>query len=250
MQMSAVSRFLCTFVPYFASIITRRVSLSNMNAKDFIGKFKSPYLWLHLLAMALVVVLLGVGVWYGLDVYTHHGQAIKVPDMNGMAFTKAADLLESDGLDILVSDTGYNKRMPAGCILAQQPDAGSYVKQGRTVYVTINSLQSPRLPLPDLIDNSSYREAEARLKAMGFRLLEPKRIEGEKDWVYGIQTGGRHLQTGDMVSIESALVLIIGNGEYEEEEDMLFDDEFGSSDDDTGADVDDFSEVPDDILEE
>lgn len=209
------------------------------------GKFKSPFLWLHLLAMAVVVALICMGVWFGLDVYTHHGQAIKVPELSGMSFSQAADLLESDGLDIVVSDTGYNKRLPAGCILAQQPDAGNYVKEGRTIYVTINSLQSPQLPLPDLIDNSSYREAEARLKAMGFRLLEPRRIEGEKDWVYGIQCGGRNLQSGDMVSIESALVLVIGNGMYDEDEDLpeLDDfDSFGSSDNDA---VDDFQEVPD-----
>lgn len=216
-----------------------------MNAKDFIGKFKSLYLWLNLLAMLIVAVLLCVGVWYGLDVYTHHGQAIKVPDLSGMSFDKAATLLDSDGLDIVVSDTGYNKRLPAGCILAQQPDAGNYVKEGRTIYVTINSLQSPQVALPDLIDNSSYREAEARLKAIGFRLLEPRRIEGEKDWVYGIQCGGRHLQTGDMVSIESALVLIIGNGMYDEDEDLPegdgFDD-FGSAD---GDDTDIYQEVPD-----
>jgi hypothetical protein len=117
------------------------------------------------------------------------------------------------------------------------------VKGGRTVYITINSLQSPQLAIPDLIDNSSFREAEARLKAMGFCLLEPRRIEGEKDWVYGIQTGGRNVHAGDMVSIESALTLIIGNGLYEDEEDLLEEDDFASE---VISDaVDDFMEVTD-----
>ena len=212
-----------------------------MNAKEFMGKFKSLYLWGHLAAMLVVVVLLCVGVWFWLDVYTHHGEAIKVPDLNGMNYAKASALLEEDGLYISIVDTGYNKRMPAGSILAQQPEAGSKVKQGRTVYITINSLQSPQLSLPDLIDNSSYREAEARLKALGFRLLEPRRIEGEKDWVYGILSGGRNVHAGDMVPIETPLVLVIGDGLYDEDEDLPDGDALT---DDFSSDVDEFLEIP------
>ncbi|MBR1485228.1 MAG: PASTA domain-containing protein [Prevotella sp.] len=214
-----------------------------MNTKEFFGKFTSGYLLAHLAAMAVAVVLLCVGVWYGLRVYTHHGEGVNSPDLKGMNSTEARRLLLMNGLQMEVNDTGYNKRMPADCVLAQMPAAGQTVKTGRTIFVTINSLNSPRVSLPDLIDNSSYRQARAKLEAMGFRVLEPKYIDGEKDWVLGIQMGGRNLQTGDMVPTESALTIVIGKGyendEYEEEDDTmeLFDD--GSDD------VDDFLEVPD-----
>ena len=39
-----------------------------MKTSEFFGKFKSGYLWGNLLAMAVVVVLLIVGVKYALDV--------------------------------------------------------------------------------------------------------------------------------------------------------------------------------------
>ena len=92
-----------------------------MKSKEFFGKFLSKYLWGNLLAMLLTVILLCVGVKFGLDIYTHHGEGVPVPNLTGMDFNRAADLLERNGLGIMVSDSGYNKRMPAECVLAQSP---------------------------------------------------------------------------------------------------------------------------------
>ena len=187
-----------------------------MDTKEFFGKFKSKYLWGNLLAMALTVVLLCVGVKFGLDIYTHHGEGVPVPNLTGMTFNNAAHLLDSNGLRIVVSDSGYNKRLPADCILAQSPGEGTSVKKGHTIYVTVNSPSSPTVTIPDIIDNSSVREATAKLTALGFKLLEPKAVTGEKDWVYGILCRGRRVSAGDRVSIDLPLSLMIGNGEYEE----------------------------------
>jgi beta-lactam-binding protein with PASTA domain len=127
---------------------------------------------------------------------------------------------QSKGLILKANDSTYIKEMPAGCVVLQQPVAGASVKEGRTIYVTINSLTLPRVAIPDLIDNSSYREAQAKLLALDFVVLPPKLVEGEKDWVYGIQCDGRSLRSGDMVAKESHLTLLIGNGLVGEEADM------------------------------
>ncbi len=59
------------------------------------------------------------------------------------------------------------------------------------------------------------------MTAMGFKLLPPKEVPGEKDWVYGILSKGRRISTGDMVNIDSPLTLMIGSGLYSEEEEDL-----------------------------
>ncbi|MBR1933877.1 MAG: PASTA domain-containing protein [Prevotella sp.] len=211
-----------------------------MKVKEFLGKLVGRYLLLNLLAMVLVVVLLCVGVKWGLNAYTRHGQEITLPNLYGMDYKDALVLLDQDGLLIEANDTGYNKRMAADCILMQNPAAGTHVKEGRTVYVTINSTRSPMVALPDVIDNSSYRQAQAHLTAIGFRLLPPKRIEGDYDWVYRVECGGRELHAGEMVSIESPLTLVIGGTlpDEAEDEDML---EWMNEDADDGSD--DFEEV-------
>ncbi len=211
-----------------------------MDVKVFFGKFVSGYLWGHLLAMTLVIVGLCFGVKYGLAIYTHHGEGIALPNLRGMSYAKAIEMMEEQGIYVVANDTGYNKKMEAGCVLMQTPGAGTKVKEGRTIFVTINSTSSPAVKIPDIIDNSSFREAQAKLTALGFRLLEPKVIDGERDWVYDVQAGGRSLQQGDMVPIETPLTLVIGNGMIgeESEEDMMLD-----MPDSTDLEIDEFEEV-------
>lgn len=188
------------------------------------SKIGSYYVLLNLLGMAVVVVLLCLAVKFGLAVYTHHGEGIAVPELKGMSYHRARLLLEENGLNIVVSDSGYVKTMPADCILALTPGHGSKVKSGHTIYVTVNSPSSPTFAIPDIVDNSSYREAEAKLMAMGFRLTKPQRVIGEKDWVYGILCRGRRVSNGDRVPIDYPLTLMIGTGNYDEEDSAL--DEF------------------------
>lgn len=185
-----------------------------MKTKVFFGKLTSRYVWGNLIAMAVVIMALCIGVKYGLEIYTHHGEGIPVPNIKGMKFTEANYLLEQNGLKIVVSDSGYNRRLPADYILAQSPGYGTNVKVGHTIYVTVNSPASPTFAIPDIIDNSSVREATAKLTAMGFKLLSPKHVDGEKDWVYGVICRGRRLATGDRVPIDHPLTLVIGDGKY------------------------------------
>ena len=213
-----------------------------MKTKEFFGKIFSPFLLGNLLAMVVVIVLLCLGVKYGLAWYTHHNEGIKVPKVEGMIYSNALLLLEQNGLNIMVTDSGFNKRLPANCILAQSPGEGTMVKEGHMIYVTVNSPSSPSFAIPDVIDNSSYREAEAKLTALGFKLLPPKVVMGEKDWVYGILSRGRRVSTGDMVSIDSPLTLMIGSGTYDQEDEELdyVEPEYRRM---LGEEVDEFEEV-------
>ncbi len=214
-----------------------------MKTKEFFGKFCSKFLFWNLIAMALVVILLVVGVNYGLDWYTHHGESIRVPNIEGMRITKAREMMEECGLEIVVTDSGYNKRLPADCVLTQSPGAGLTVKSGHTIYVTINSSNSPSVAIPDVVDNCSYREAEAKLISLGFKVLPPQYVTGEKDWVYGVSCNGRKVSTGERISIEQPLTLLVGSGQYGADEELNViggDDAMMQSGD---GEVDDFEEV-------
>lgn len=212
-----------------------------MSIKEFAAKIKAPILWGNLLAMLVVIVLLCFGVMWWLNSYTHHGEGIEVPNLYGVTHKEAVLRLDSVGLVVVANDSSYVEGLPAGAIIQQNPDYGMKVKSGRIIYVTINSLTMPCEKIPDLIDNCSYREAEARLKSLGFELLAPKLIDGEKDWVYGIQYRGRSLMSGESIPRESELTLVIGNGATGEEREL---EEVTSEEDSSSADdIDDFLEV-------
>lgn len=184
-----------------------------MKTSEFFRKFVSGYLWGNLLAMAVVVVLLALGVRYGLDLYTHHGETLVVPNVKHKAYKDAERILDDLGLVIEVSDTGYVKSLPPDCILEQSVSPGDRVKSGRIIYVTVNAPTTPTIALPDVIDNSSLREAMAKLSAIGFKLGMPEFVPGERDWVYGITVKGRHVTTGERISIEDELIIQVGNGQ-------------------------------------
>jgi beta-lactam-binding protein with PASTA domain len=192
-----------------------------MKSSEFFKKVFSWKLWANLFAMALVVVAACFGVKYGIDLYTHHGERIQVPNVRHKSFADAEHILDKLGLKIEVSDTGYVKVLPPDCILEQSILPGTSVKSGRIVYVVINAANTPTLTIPDVIDNSSYREARAKLEAMGFKVGMPNRIPGEKDWVYGIRVRGMNVTAGQKVSIEDVLVLQVGDGMIDSDDSIM-----------------------------
>lgn len=185
-----------------------------MTIKEFFSFKKNFVFWGSLLAMALVAVALVWGVFKWLDIYTRHDVSVTVPEVKGMNLPEARQLLEKHSLKPVISDSTYSPSQPGGMVLDMIPAHGAVVKEGRAVYLTVNTNRPPMRVIPDLIDNSSLRQAEAKLLAMGFKLGENDSIEGEEDWIYGIKYKGAHLQNGDEVPVGATLVLEVGSGEY------------------------------------
>lgn len=186
-----------------------------MTIKEFFSFRQNRFFWVNILAMIVVVGALMFGVLKWVDVYTRHGEAVVVPDVKGMGVGEAEKVFRNRGLNCVVSDSTYVKDQPAGCILEYNPGAGQKVKEGRTIYLTINTLDIPLQIVPDVADNSSLRQAEARILASGFKLSEIQYVTGEKDWVYGVKYNGRQLTIGDKVPVGAILTLMVGNGDSE-----------------------------------
>ncbi|MCM1312494.1 MAG: PASTA domain-containing protein [Bacteroides sp.] len=182
----------------------------------FTGKTGAAF-WLNIALMAAVLVAVPFGTFYALGIYTHHGEKIEVPEITGQRPEAAIELLKERGLTGIVSDSTYSGSAAPGVVLEQTPKSGCEVKSGRVVYLTINLNGEPMVKMPDLANNSSLREAEAQLKALGFRLTPTMWIDGEpKDFVIGIKQGMREVYAGEMVSRDRALTIVAGAGETED----------------------------------
>lgn len=184
-----------------------------ISLKDFFSFKKNRFFWLNLIAMGIVVAGAIWGTLHWLDNYTRHGQSVSVPNVKGLPLQAAENEINKLGLKAIAIDSNYVKGMPAGAVLEQTPEGSSKVKEGRTIYLTINTAEVPKIAIPDIIENSSSRQAEARLRAMGFKLTAPEWVEGEKDWVYGVKYKEKQLMSGDRIPRESVLTLCIGSGE-------------------------------------
>ena len=133
-----------------------------MKASEFFKKITSGYLWGNLFAMAVLVVLISLGVKYGLDVYTHHGEAIQVPNVKYKGFKDAERILEGLGLVVHVSDTGYVKTLPPDCVLEQNPDATT-----SATHLKFNILQ-PESSLVEEFTASKNRKNSSKYTAAMF----------------------------------------------------------------------------------
>src|SRR5690606_35218110 len=94
---------------------------------------------------------------------TQHGQALTIPELKGKNYQIALKELEQLGFDIVVDST-YDTASAPAIILDVQPEAGSMVKKGRSIFITYNRATPPEVDMPNLL-NLSFRSAQLLLES-------------------------------------------------------------------------------------
>ena len=175
--------------------------------KDFLVKLiKNPYV-LNLLLAVVVACALVFGTLKWLDSYTRHNEAVVVPDVSNLRYN--------------VIDSVFSKDVKPGAIVELVPMAGSKVKEGRIVFVTVNALTSQMATIPE-VEDLSFRQAYAILRARGFEKIEIEYVPGDfKDLALGVELHGRALQKGEHVPLTAPLVLKVSSGDAEMPADSL-----------------------------
>lgn len=152
-----------------------------------------------------------------INIYTRHGKEITVPNVCGMDQSVAEKKLEAMGLKMEVTDTGYVYNAAPLSVLEQSIKAGDKVKPGRIICVTINSDGPKQIAIPDIADNCSRREAEDKLRVLGFKLAATEYVVGDPEWVVGVKVNGKNVPAGTKVSVNSPITLVVGKGGLDEE---------------------------------
>lgn len=189
--------------------------------KDFLVKLiKNPYV-LNLLLAVVVACALVFGTLKWLDSYTRHNEAVVVPDVKGLRMDEAAGFFDNSHLRYSVIDSVFSREVKPGAIVELVPMAGSKVKEGRIVFVTVNALTSQMATIPD-VEDLSFRQAYAILRARGFEKIEIEHVPGEyKDLALAVELHGRVLRKGEHVPFAAPLVLKVSSGEAEMPADSL-----------------------------
>jgi len=164
-----------------------------------------------MVAMVIVVVLAWLTLFL-LDRYTHHGESVKVPDLQGLFFAEAESLLAQMDLYAEVIDSMYVKDKPLGSIVQQTPSPDLTVKKNRAIYLVINKKQVYMVPLPRVTD-VSLRQAEAILNSIGLRIsniiYQPSEF---KDLVIDMTYRGEQVEEGTRIPEGAGVVLTVGSG--------------------------------------
>lgn len=101
--------------------------------------------------------------------YTNYNDGVTVPDVTKLALSEADSLLTSYGLRFEVSDRRSNSAYPADYVIDQDPIASEIVKPERKVYLTVNTVSTPKVEVPRVV-NLSLRNARIQLQNYGLRV--------------------------------------------------------------------------------
>lgn len=181
-----------------------------MSVRDFLTS-KTFFKQLAIAVVIIIIIVFGILKWF--DFATNHGQEIKVPNLSKMSIDKAGQMLEMLDLEYIVLDTvDFRPEFPAYTIVQQDPLPNVAVKQGRKVYIKVNSGGYNTVLVPNLIQKT-YRQAVPELKGNG--LEEGKKTYVAylaKDVVLEMRQNGKKLKAGDKVLKASKIDLVLGDG--------------------------------------
>ncbi len=144
----------------------------SSRSSGFRSALVNPYLWGGIVALVLaglVLYLLFNNLF--MPAYTHYGEAAPVADVINTPEEEAVARLEADGLVVERVEERFNPQKPRDVVVDQNPAAGTPVKPGRRIFITVNTGRVPNVVVPTVLD-LSIREAQNRLRAVGLRVAE------------------------------------------------------------------------------
>lgn len=183
---------------------------------NFIGYLKTKSFRNNFLAAIGTIIAILLIAFFSLRFYTKHGEGLNVPELKGLALSQAVSKLEDLGLRYEI-DSVYVMDKPPGIVTDQDPDANTFVKGNRTIYLTINTTHAPNVKFPP-IEAKSLREAQAMLESYRLKLGDTTyKPDVARDVVLAAYFGGQQIKEGEVLPTGSTVDLVLGDGRGNEE---------------------------------
>jgi beta-lactam-binding protein with PASTA domain len=165
--------------------------------------------------IALVIgsnVLLFLLVIFILKIYTRHDEAILIPDLKGKSDAEARAILEDLGLEMVVTDSLFLPEAAPGTVRDQSPKAGSAVKGGRIIFISIFKKTPPMVPI-NVKEGDHVQIASLRLSNKGIKFqVQYAPNNSMIGVVMKIEHNGRPLKFGELLEHGQTVMLTVGEG--------------------------------------
>ncbi len=175
-----------------------------------LGKHKWFFINIVCIVIFFIAVFFVFTSW--INTYTLHGESIEVPNYANLDFDAAQILANRDGLKIKISDTLCVDYAQPGVIVDHYPTAGSKVKKGRTIYLSINSTTPVMVVMPKITD-VSLRQATQILENKGLKIgnIEYK-PDFANNYVFEQRFNSKQIEPGTKIPKGSSIDLLVGKG--------------------------------------
>lgn len=173
--------------------------------------------WVHisLIVLVLFVIIKLVLVWIGM--YTQHGEYLVVPKLTELSLFEVESKLENMDLSFEITDSVYSDAVPRGVVVTQNPNPEMKVKQGRTIFLSVNSILPEMVLMPELM-GKSRRIAIPLVEITGLVVEELiyQPDESCTDCVIGQRYKGEKIEPGQLIRKGEKITLILGKESNEE----------------------------------
>lgn len=190
----------------------------NTSFKKFYEKHQ---VWLNLLLVPIVALSLFWLTIQFLDYWTNHGKTTEMPNVVGLDYYKARDILESKKFEVEI-DSIYNAQVKYGQVLDQSPKEKEVVKFGRTVYLKINSFYPEMKEIRDDLLHISSIQATKILESLGITRVKIKTVVGDNDdEVIDVKYKGRRVTKGTKIPVTGEIELTVTDNPNKEGVDTI-----------------------------
>ena len=181
--------------------------------KDLVLFLKSKPFRVHFIISLLVG---GLVLWISfksLNVYTHHGETIEVPDFANIKTEALNEFIAGKNLKYEIIDSVFDAKAAVGVVIKQDPEKNSAVKQNRIIYLTVSAKLPPLIKMPNLVD-ASMRQALAELESYGLKVGKRSyRPDPCVNCVLSQSMKGQKIEAGTMIAKGSVIDLLLGQGQ-------------------------------------
>ncbi len=185
--------------------------------KGLIQFIKSKTFLKHLVSYIVCFLIVCWIITFWLSSYTSHGETIKVPDFKGIKLKDLDNYVIDKKVRYLVIDSLYDTKAPAGTVVKQEPLSQEEVKDGRIIYLYVNSVKPPSVVMPKLIDRS-LRQAQAMLTTYGLKLGNVRFVPDQcANCVLDQLVKGKRIAAGEPIPKGTVVSLVVGKGLSDEE---------------------------------
>ena len=177
-----------------------------------LNKFLNHYI----VKNVLILIIAGFFMFYGTLVilrhYTHHGEALPVPDIRGLSLDDAGKVLNGKKMRWQLSDSVYVTSAKPGAVVNQNPEPGFKVKENRNIFLTINAMSPEKVKMPDVV-GVSFRQAKTTLESQGLTIGKLTYVpDMAVNYVLKQMYLGKEIRKGTTIVKGSDIELVLGDG--------------------------------------
>ncbi len=185
-----------------------KLALMNPILEKTFSALRSPFAVKLYLLLAVLI-----GLFFLLDkalmpLYVKGGKVVVVPDVSGKSFEDAEQQLKELGLVAKRGYEIYDPKKKLGTVLSQNPLPQSKVKQGRSVYLSVNTARRENVPLPDF-KGRTITDAKLTLERLNLRLGKVEEVNVTKKEEDGVILS-QSIAPGTNVGVETVVSFKIG----------------------------------------